>query len=142
MAGRQVKVVNEQADRYGLPIGGATVDLQAFVRAVHDFLAAHARKLATTDEDDTFAYWKKEGVKAKAERDRLAYEREKGLLIDRSEHERIVDALCAAFRNALGRLANSMGLAVAGKPVQQTRKLLQEWSERMMDESFGRPGQG
>lgn len=51
-SGRQVKVLNEQAERYGLPIGGATIDLPAFVRALHDFLAANARKLAGSDDDD------------------------------------------------------------------------------------------
>jgi len=52
MSGRQAKVLNEQAHRYGLPIGGRTIDLPAFVAALHDFLAANARKLAAGDDDD------------------------------------------------------------------------------------------
>src|SRR5215510_9029642 len=35
MSGRQTKVLNEQADRYGLPFGGPTVSLPAFVKAFH-----------------------------------------------------------------------------------------------------------
>lgn len=42
MAGRQVKVVNQQADRYGLKaLLGPTVDLRALLRQFHDFLAAN-----------------------------------------------------------------------------------------------------
>lgn len=51
-AGRQPKVVNEQGDRYRLPIRGRTVNLVELVRAVHDFLAANARKLSASDVDD------------------------------------------------------------------------------------------
>lgn len=51
MSGRQTKVLSEQAQRYGLPFGGRTISLPDVVRALHDFLAANARKLAD-DEDD------------------------------------------------------------------------------------------
>lgn len=50
LSGRQVKVINEQAERYGLPIGDATVDMYAAVAAFHDFLADHARVFGE-DED-------------------------------------------------------------------------------------------
>ncbi len=50
MSGRQTKQINEQAQRYGIPFGGATVNLPAVVRALHDFLADNAVKLAR-DED-------------------------------------------------------------------------------------------
>jgi hypothetical protein len=45
-------VINEQAERYGLPIGGATIDLPAFVKGLHDFLAANALKLCGAESDD------------------------------------------------------------------------------------------
>ena len=51
MSGRQTKVINEQAARYGIPFGGAKIDLAAVVRALHDFLAENATKLAR-DEDE------------------------------------------------------------------------------------------
>jgi hypothetical protein len=51
MSGRQTKVLNEQAARYGIPFGGPVVDLPAVVRAWHDFLADNAIKLAKEDED-------------------------------------------------------------------------------------------
>ena len=52
MSGRQTKVVNEQASRYGIPFGGRSIDLPAVVKALHDFLATNARKLAAGDGDD------------------------------------------------------------------------------------------
>lgn len=51
MSGRQSKVINEQADRYGIPFGGATINLSAVVRGLHNFLADNAVKLAK-DEDE------------------------------------------------------------------------------------------
>jgi hypothetical protein len=52
-SGRQAKVIAEQAARYGLPIGGPTIDLTQLAPALHDFLAANARRLsAGEDEDD------------------------------------------------------------------------------------------
>ncbi|MCA9056384.1 MAG: hypothetical protein KDA75_21295, partial [Planctomycetaceae bacterium] len=51
MSGRQTKVLQEQAERYGLPFGGRTINLPQVVRALHDFLAANARRLATDDDD-------------------------------------------------------------------------------------------
>jgi hypothetical protein len=50
MSGRQAKVINEQAERYGIPWGGPTVNLPAVVRALHDFLADNAQKLARDDD--------------------------------------------------------------------------------------------
>lgn len=51
MSGRQAKVLNEQAERHGIPFGGAVVDLPKVVRALHDFLAENKLKLAR-DEDE------------------------------------------------------------------------------------------
>ena len=50
MSGRQAKVLQEQAGRYGLPIGEASIDLTKFARALHDFLAHNARKLTAPDK--------------------------------------------------------------------------------------------
>lgn len=50
MSGRQTKVINEQADRYGIPFGGPTVNLPEVVRAWHDFLAENKYKLARDDD--------------------------------------------------------------------------------------------
>ena len=49
MAGRQVKILNEQARRYGLACGGRTVSLPEYVLSVHDWFAANAHRLARDD---------------------------------------------------------------------------------------------
>ncbi|WP_146512720.1 hypothetical protein, partial [Thalassoglobus neptunius] len=51
MSGRQTKVINEQAERYGIPFGGRTINLPKVVRALHEFLAANARRLLEDDDD-------------------------------------------------------------------------------------------
>jgi hypothetical protein len=50
MSGRQAKILQEQAERYGIPFGGATVNLPAVAKAFHDFLAENAYKLARDDD--------------------------------------------------------------------------------------------
>lgn len=54
MSGRQTKVINEQAERYGIPFGGASISLPKVVRALHDFFADNKYKLAR-DEDALMA---------------------------------------------------------------------------------------
>ncbi len=51
MSGRQARTINEQAERYGLPFGGATVDLYALVPALHNFLATNKHRLAAPVDD-------------------------------------------------------------------------------------------
>lgn len=52
LSGRAAQVVNEQADRYGLPLRGETVDLGDVLRAFHDLLAEYGRKINREDVDD------------------------------------------------------------------------------------------
>ena len=109
MSGRQTKQINEQADRYSIPFGGATINLPAVVRALHDFLADNAVKLAR-DEDPLMqgsgspALEKyREERAAMARLDRL--ERE-GSLLPRDD-----------VREALGRMASM--LRSAGEALQR-----------------------
>src|SRR5262245_24508452 len=51
MSGRQTRVLNELAERYGIPFGGRTICLPTVVRMLHDFLARNARKLGEEDDD-------------------------------------------------------------------------------------------
>ena len=51
MSGRQTKVINEQALRYDIRFGGATVNLPAVVRALHNFLADNSHKLNKDDDE-------------------------------------------------------------------------------------------
>ena len=52
MAGRQHKVVNEQAIITRIPFDAKTINLPDVVRALHDFLARNKYKLAGADDDD------------------------------------------------------------------------------------------
>ena len=52
MSGRVAKTINEQADKYGIPFNGRTVDLPSVVRALHDFLAKNWHKLLDKPEPD------------------------------------------------------------------------------------------
>lgn len=81
MSGRQTKVLKEQAARYGIPFGGPTVNLPAVVRALHDFLADNAIKLARADEQLL------QGPNSPA-LERFRDERAKIAKLDREERER------------------------------------------------------
>lgn len=55
MAGNGVKpraagIILEQADRYGLPLKGKTVNLRDVIRGFHDFIAENKYKLAADDD--------------------------------------------------------------------------------------------
>lgn len=55
MAGRQQKVIDEQADRYDLPIDGPSIDLFAAIKAYHDLISENARSLMPADDAAAFA---------------------------------------------------------------------------------------
>jgi hypothetical protein len=46
LAGRQNKVIDEAAHRYGFPIGGPVVNLYDAVKALHDFVATNGQRFA------------------------------------------------------------------------------------------------
>lgn len=52
ITGRQPKVVNEQADRYGVPLRGDTIDVGNVLEWLHDFLAKHGRTILAQSPDD------------------------------------------------------------------------------------------
>jgi hypothetical protein len=97
MSGRHTKLLNEQADRDGLPFGGPTVDLPRLARALHDFLADNAMKL--TREDDELMQ-----APASAALERYREERAALARLDRLEREAVLLPRDDA-RDALGRIA-------------------------------------
>ena len=98
MSGRQTKVINEQAGRYGLPFGGPFVDLTQLARSLHDFLAEHAVKLAR-DEDELM-----QGPPGSPALERYREERALLARLDRLEREGQLLPRDKA-REALGRVA-------------------------------------
>jgi hypothetical protein len=78
LSGRQVKTLNEQADRYGLPLRGKTVDLFAAIKSYHDLIATNSHRLKGADEQDPML----------AEGDSPALERYRNAKADLAELER------------------------------------------------------
>jgi hypothetical protein len=52
-SGRSAQVVNRQADTYGAPLRGDTIDLAKLAKWLHDFWAENARALALARSDET-----------------------------------------------------------------------------------------
>ncbi len=116
MSGRQVKVINEQAARYGLPIGGPTIDLAAFIPAFHDFLARNSQKLAQEEDEllrsghasPALEWYRRERARL-ARLDRRARE---GELISWREFDYVVRELTDLVRGAGERLYRDYGKEV------------------------------
>ena len=110
MSGRQTKVINEQAVRYGLPFGGPVVELPAVVRAWHDFLAENAVKLAKDEPDEMLQ------APSSPALERYREERAAIARLDRLERERQLMPRDQA-REALGRIASI--IRAAGDSLQR-----------------------
>lgn len=138
MSGRQTKVINEQAQRYGLPFGGPTISLPALARGIHDFLADNAIKLAK-DEDELMqvaagnspALEEYRIEKAKlAKLDRL--ERE-GSLLPRDKGREALGRIATILRNAGDALQRQFGAAA----IDILHEALDD-AQREIDQTFGK----
>jgi hypothetical protein len=135
MSGRQAKVLIEQAERYGLPFGGPTVSLPALARALHDFLADNALKLAQDDDpllqgggSPALEQYRVERA-ALARLDRL--ERE-GSLIPRDAARAALARVAAILRSAGEALGRQFGSAATDLLYEAL-----DDAEREIDRSFG-----
>jgi len=141
MSGRQAKVLNEQATRHGIPLGGPTISLAEVVRWLHDFLAANKVRLACAEDDDT------DPVRVAERRAKLAEAQAREmralLLVSRAvsteQHERAIDLLCGVFRTALVGAAGELSASLAGKSVAVVRQRLNDWANATSDRYFGKP---
>lgn len=113
MGGRQTKVLNEQAARYGIPFGGATISLPDVVRALHDFLAENAQKLARHDDLDMQGTGSPALERYREERAAIArldrLERE-GLLLPREEVRDAITQVASILRSAGDLLQRQFGV--------------------------------
>jgi hypothetical protein len=140
MSGRQTKVLNEQAERYGIPFGGAAINLNLVVRALHDFLADNAVKLARDDDDlmqgsgsPALERYREERA-ALARLDRL--ERE-GKLLPRDEALEALGRIAAVLRGAGESLQRQFGPAA----VEILYEALDD-ADREVGRYFGAEGAG
>lgn len=136
MSGRQAKVINEQAARYKLPLGGPTINLEEFVVAFHDFLSQNAQRLAQVDDACLRSAQSSPALeKYREERARLAeldrLERERVLMpreLTRSLHYR----LAMLIRRCIERLELNYGRDAA----QLVLDMLDDY-ERELDDALG-----
>lgn len=111
LSGRQTKVLQEQAERYGIPFGGASIDLARVARALHDFLATNAHKLAADDlllqgeTSDALEEYRRERALL-ARLDRLERERE---LLPRDGVKQSLGRIAAILRGAGDTLQRQFG---------------------------------
>ena len=137
MSGRQTKVINEQAARYGIPFGGASIDLSKVAKALHDFLADNAVKLAAAEPDAVLA-----GGPGSPAVERYREERALLAKLDRMEREGKLMPR-DQVREALGRIAailRSAGDTLGRQAGQQAVELLYEAlddANREVERSFG-----
>src|SRR3989304_5130023 len=115
-SGRQIKVINEQALRYGLPMGGPIINLLDFFRCFHDFLAKNAPKLAGRDnKDPTLAGFTSPAMERKrqleCERLELQLKRERSLCIERKIIHEGHGLIAGILRNAGEALFRQFGPA-------------------------------
>lgn len=112
MSGRQTKVINDQAARYGIPFGGPTIDLPSVVIAFHDFLAENAQRLARDDDAMLVGGSSPALERYREERAMLArldrLERQ-GRLLPRDEVRKALGRIAAILRDAGDTLLRQFG---------------------------------
>lgn len=110
MSGRQAKILIEQADRYGIPFGGKTVDLPAVVKALHDFLAANKTKLSTPDEDELPPLKESEKLAAvRRQREEIRLQVDRGKYVSRENVRRCFSEIASILRRAGEQLQRRHG---------------------------------
>lgn len=117
LSGRQTKILHDQADRYGLPLRGATIDLAAVLRRFHDLLAEHGGKItADPDEADSPALERKREAEADLKELDLAERRRE--LVHRDLMRQQLAAIAALLRRAGEQLERKHGPAAKQLLVQ------------------------
>ncbi len=145
LSGKQTKQINEQAERYGLPMGGPTIDLTKLVPGLYRFLADNSRKLARDEDEDEAllaggggnspaleAYRVEKAALARLDR----LERE-GQLIPREEARQRLGQAGAVLRTAGETLQRQYGPAAAEILFEALND-----AKREIDRTFGDPADG
>lgn len=110
MSGRQQKVLNEQATRYDLPVGGPVVNLEEVCRWLHGFLVDHGDTLHAAMQGHVAQEdLKRQREQLKLDRERMAFEQEAGRLVDREELSLGLNRLAKVLRDAQQTLLTTCG---------------------------------
>ncbi|MGB0714256.1 MAG: hypothetical protein ACPGXK_00145 [Phycisphaerae bacterium] len=85
VTGRDRRMLDAQAHRWGLPLSGETLDVVAILRAFHDFVGEHAKTIRAAErvkvDTKDVSKAKLRLYLAKAKREELAYERDRAALV-------------------------------------------------------------
>lgn len=135
MSGRQTKVINEQAQRYGLPFGGPVISLPELARALHDFLAENAVKLAR-DDDALMSGPASPALEryraARAALAELELGQREGQLLPRDETHLAMARIAAILRSAgetLGRQFGSEAREILDEAMDDAEAEIARWFE-------------
>jgi hypothetical protein len=111
-SGRQHKILADQANCHGIPVGGETIDLPAVVKWLHDFLAENQYKLRqeeAREEDGTESGEKLRNLRLRNEQLERDAARDKLQTIDRSEAHDAFAAAAARLRAGFDQLQRRYG---------------------------------
>jgi len=134
MSGRAAKVINEQADRYGLPFSGRTIDLTAFVRAFHEFLAENAHALSArcgtgSPKDAEIQRLRR----AQADRAEMENATARGQLRHLDEVRRTFEFVADAFRKASAELRTEFGpraFEILESAVEDAKRIVEKFENQ------------
>ncbi|MBN1517463.1 hypothetical protein JXA32_12945 [Candidatus Sumerlaeota bacterium] len=131
MSGRQARTVNAQADLYGFPLRGDTLDLSKVLKAFHDFLADNKFKLMRDDQPAEKALTPLERERHR----RLKRENdiEEKNLFPREDIQQMHDYLSSLLRSATDVLQRKHGReakAIIDEVIQRFEEELQKCMKR------------
>jgi Fe-S cluster biosynthesis and repair protein YggX len=113
-SGRHYKVINNQADNYGAPLRGTSIDLPKLARWLHDFLAENSERLKqrSAQGGPTDAELNEAKLHFTQERTRIAQltaDQRGGQLLPREEVHALFSLIAGVFRQATETLLKRCG---------------------------------
>ncbi len=128
-SGCQDKVLNEQCQRYGIPIGSPPIVLPTVVHWLHRFLAENAHRLGQAEEADSAM---EEFRRVRTERERLLLERERRQWLSRNAVHAGHSRIASLLRGAGDALDRQFG-PVARKILNDALDNCQREVDRLLD---------
>ncbi|MHB8862045.1 MAG: hypothetical protein ACYC6N_06545 [Pirellulaceae bacterium] len=108
-SGRSTKELHRLADRFEMPVRGASIDLPALVQWLHEFIEKHraaitAERKSQTQSSEADAYYR-----ARRRRIELHNAKVAGEVVSTDEYFRLTDAICQLYRDASKQLNRRFG---------------------------------
>ena len=145
MAGRARQVLDSQAERWGLPFSGETVDLAAVIRAFHDFVGKHGQAIRAAErmksETKDISKAKFRLYLAKAKREELAYDRDRAVLVPMDVVEEVLVDMAGVLRR-LGGWFSKRKLRDAHREHERALESVQRIGRRLLSKPDDRKDGG